>query len=92
MRKRIDDHIADEATALRGKLVEWDVLNEPFTNHAIQDVLDNDEMIRWFKLARAADPDAVLLLNDYPILAARPDPHFDGRFERAGGRLPPVVT
>lgn len=90
MRKRIDDHIADEAGALRGKVVEWDVLNEPYTNRAIQDVLGNDEMIRWFKLARAADPDAVLLLNDYPILTGQPDAHFDGfekivRFLKDGG-------
>jgi GH35 family endo-1,4-beta-xylanase len=90
MRKRIDDHIADEAGALRGKVVEWDVVNEPYTNRAIQEVLGDGELIRWFKLARAADPDAVLLLNDYPILTARPDPHFDGfektiRFLKDGG-------
>jgi endo-1,4-beta-xylanase len=78
LRKRIDDHITDEATALRGKVVEWDVINEPYTNHALQDVLGNDEMIRWFKLARRADPTATLFLNDYPILTGQSDPHFDG--------------
>jgi GH35 family endo-1,4-beta-xylanase len=81
LRKRIDDHILDEATALAGKVVEWDVINEPYTNHALQDVLGNDEMIHWFKLARQADPTAVLFLNDYPILTGGSDPHFDA-FEK----------
>jgi GH35 family endo-1,4-beta-xylanase len=82
LRKRIDDHILDEAGALRGNLVEWDVINEPYTNHAVQDVLGNPEMIRWFRLARQAEPNAVLFLNDYPILTGQSDPHFDG-FEKA---------
>jgi endo-1,4-beta-xylanase len=82
LRRRIDDHILDEAAALAGKVVEWDVINEPYTNRLLQDVLGNEEMTHWFKLARQADPTAVLFLNDYPILTGQSDPHFDG-FEKA---------
>lgn len=67
--KRIDDHITEEVAAMRGKLVEWDVINEPFTNHDVQDILGDRCMVDWFKLARAADPDVVLFINDYAILS-----------------------
>jgi GH35 family endo-1,4-beta-xylanase len=66
--KRIDTHITQEATAMRGQVVEWDVINEPFDNHDVMDILGRDAMIHWFKLARAADPKPTLFLNDYPPL------------------------
>ena len=69
MAKRINDHITEEVTAMRGKLVEWDVINEPFSNHDVQDILGNQCMVEWFKLARAADPDVALFINDYAILS-----------------------
>ncbi len=70
LRQRINRHIADEVAALRGRLVDWDVVNEPYTNHDIMDLLGNEEMIAWFKLARQNDPDVRLTLNDYAILSA----------------------
>jgi GH35 family endo-1,4-beta-xylanase len=70
LRKRVADHVRDEAAAMRGKLVEWDVINEPYTNHDVMDVLGSDAMVDWFRLAREADPQARLFLNDYAILAA----------------------
>jgi endo-1,4-beta-xylanase len=66
--KRVSDHITGEVTAMRGQLVDWDVVNEPFANHDIQDVLGEPILIEWFKLTRAADPKPVLYLNDYPPL------------------------
>lgn len=66
--KRIDTHIEEETKAFAGQLVEWDVINEPFANHDIMDILGKDVMVHWFKLARQHDPKAVLFLNDYPPL------------------------
>lgn len=81
LRKRIDDHILETAGAMKGKLVEWDVINEPYSEKDVQKILGDEEMIRWFKLARQADDQAVLFLNDYPILRAGPNPHLD-HFEK----------
>jgi endo-1,4-beta-xylanase len=66
--KRVTNHINSIVPAMRGQLVEWDVVNEPFANHDIQDILGEPVLIEWFKLARANDPTAVLYLNDYPTL------------------------
>ena len=82
LRAAILEHIADEATALRGKCVEWDVLNEPFSNTDVQKVLGDACMADWFRAARVAEPTAKLDINDYSILesggrdAAHQDHYF----------------
>lgn len=68
LRARIDAHVTDEATALAGQIDIWDVVNEPYSEHNVTDILGPAEIGRWFELAKQADPDAVLALNDYGIL------------------------
>lgn len=69
LRTRVLKHIEEELTATRGQLVEWDVLNEPFSNTDLQRVLGEQEMAAWFQEARRHEPDAVLYINDYGILS-----------------------
>ena len=82
LRQNIYGHIGEQVRTLRGQLVEWDVLNEPFTNTDVQSVLGDGEMIRWFHAAHATDPAAQLFINDYSILesggrdAAHQDHYF----------------
>jgi GH35 family endo-1,4-beta-xylanase len=68
LRARIDSHITDEAGALTGSVDNWDVVNEPYSEHTVQDVMGPDEINRWYTLARQADPKARLVLNDYDLL------------------------
>ena len=82
LRQRINEHIKSEVTAMKGLLVDWDVINEPYTNFDIMKVLGDDEMVAWFKLARQYDPDVNLYLNDYSILSGagldvRHQDHFE---------------
>lgn len=72
-----EQRVTDTATRFRGKLVDWDVLNEPFTNHDLMDILGDEVMVDWFKLAEAADPQANRYLNDWGILTTggRDSPH-----------------
>ena len=70
MRQRINSHIQDEVSTLKGRLVDWDVVNEPFSNNDVMKVLGDSEMIAWFKLAHRFDPAVRLTLNDYDILSA----------------------
>jgi len=65
LRKRIDDHILDEVTAMKGQCVEWDVINELYANHDLTDVLGKEAIVEWFRLAHQADPAAKLYINDY---------------------------
>ncbi len=68
IRRRVEEHITEEVSALAGRIDEWDVINEPYSNHDLMDVLGPEAMADWFRLARRADPRPVLYLNDYDIL------------------------
>lgn len=69
LRAEVDKHIREVAGAVKGKVAHWDVVNEPFTNHDLLDILGYDVMVDWFKLARSVDPAAKLFINDYAILS-----------------------
>jgi GH35 family endo-1,4-beta-xylanase len=75
--KVITDHIAETTTALSGRLVDWDVINETFTNHDFMDILGRQAMVDWFKAARAGDPAAKLYINDFNILEGEDAAHQD---------------
>ncbi len=70
LRKKVLDHIRDEVSATRGLLEDWDVVNEPYTNHDLIDILGREEMVAWYKAAKEFDPKPVLFLNDFNILSA----------------------
>ncbi len=67
--KKIDAHIQLVATRTRGLVGDWDVVNEPRTNRAVQDIVGDEVLADWFKAAAKADPDAVLYLNEFDILS-----------------------
>lgn len=75
--KVILDHITETTTALRGRLVDWDVINETFTNHDFMDILGRHAMVDWFQAARAGDPTAKLFINDFNILEGEDKAHQD---------------
>jgi GH35 family endo-1,4-beta-xylanase len=75
--KVILDHIAETTTELRGRLVDWDVINETFTNHDFMDILGRHAMVDWFKAARAGDPDVKLYINDFSIIEGEDKAHQD---------------
>ncbi len=70
LRTRIRNHVMEEAGTpqLASTLIEWDVLNEPYTNHNVMDLLGKQEIGNWFEWAHQADPDARLYINDYDIV------------------------
>ena len=59
------EHIAEEVSATRDLVEEWDVINEPYTNHDLMDLFGSAIQVDWFRAARAAHPTAPLYLNDY---------------------------
>jgi GH35 family endo-1,4-beta-xylanase len=67
LRRRIAAHIFRTASHFAGKLIQWDVVNEPYSERDLLDLLGRDALVEWFKLAREADPRAKLFINDYGI-------------------------
>ena len=70
-----DRYIAEVAGRYRGKVAGWDVVNEAVAEdgnglrdcHWSQAFGQDGYIIRAFEQARAADPEAVLFLNDYNL-------------------------
>ena len=80
LRKRILDHVRDEVTAFKGRVVEWDVVNEPVTNTDVQRVLGIGFLAEVFKLVREVDPRPRLFINEGGILS-----HGGADIERQDG-------
>ncbi len=70
LRKLIAEHITTTVQRYRGRLAEWDVINEPYSNHLLMDKLGDEAMVDWFRVAQQADPGCRLFINDYEILAS----------------------
>ena len=63
------DHIDEIIQATKGLVEEWDVINEPYTNHDLMDLSGDHVMVEWFQAARRNLPAAPLYLNDFSILS-----------------------
>lgn len=61
--------ITREMTRYKGIIKEYDVINEPLTNHAdwLRKTVGDSILWNCFKWAHAADPDAKLYINDYNV-------------------------
>lgn len=75
-------HIRSITRATKGLLDEWDVLNEPYTNHDLMDFFGDDIMVSWFRTAREELPHARLFLNDFSNDDITADPEHVAHFER----------
>ncbi len=65
LRSRINGRFTNILERFRGEIVEWDVVNEPLHERAVEGVMGRAEVASWFQLARNLDPRAVLYLNEY---------------------------
>ncbi len=68
LRETVRDHIYYTAGMTKGDTVEWDVMNEPYKNHDLMDILGEKVMVEWYKTAKQASPDNKMMINDYGIL------------------------
>ena len=76
LRDLLHKHITDEATHFKGKIWQWDVANEFFTDSNPSMINPNDFWVSHlgtsiladaFRWTHAADPHALLVYNDYNI-------------------------
>ncbi len=69
LRSEVNARIIDAATTFAGKASDWDVVNEPFANRDVIDILGDEEVLEWYRLFRSVDPNAKRTLNDYGIFS-----------------------
>lgn len=89
--KILENHITTIVTHYKGKIKEWDVVNEAMEwdgslrQSKWQQVIGNDYIDSAFVWAHRADPDALLFLNDYG--AEGKNSKSDGMFALVSGML-----
>jgi GH35 family endo-1,4-beta-xylanase len=64
----VDAHIREITAATKGKLIGWDVVNEPVHETDYFKNMPREHVAEWFKLAEASDPSMQLTLNEYGML------------------------
>jgi len=96
LRAVVTEHVQTIMTRYRGRIADYDVVNEPLTFFGTTDATDGLDpnvfqrvlgpgwIAEALALARAADPDAVLYVNDF--LTERPGPKQD-RMARLAAEL-----
>ncbi|MFL6077795.1 MAG: endo-1,4-beta-xylanase [Mycobacteriales bacterium] len=73
LRELLRGHVIDEASHFRGRIWQWDVVNEAFNDDGTMReslwlrALGPGYVADAFRWAHAADPDALLFYNDYDI-------------------------
>ncbi len=82
VRRRSLEHIAAVGGRYRGRVDEWDVINENYSEHVLSDVVHPDVpkerapiLVQWLRAARQADPNARLYVNDFGILVGDQEKH-----------------
>ncbi len=80
LKTNVDAAIAEWASLW--DVYQWDVINETLTNHRVQDLIGDDQMAKWFRIARAnaVQPDCGLILNEYQIISAMSDDLNNGHY------------
>lgn len=61
---------------------EWDVVNEPYINHDVMDILGEEVLVEWYNKVHELDPDSRLILNEYNIIMGGGRPDYQANFER----------
>ncbi len=69
-RNEIERHIDQATLYAKGKVIDWDVMNEGFTNTEFQAILGKEVMADWYKRVRINDKDVKIYMNDYDIISA----------------------
>jgi GH35 family endo-1,4-beta-xylanase len=80
LRKTIEQHVTEFASMYDEPLIEWDVLNEPYTEREFMDLLGDEVVGDWFRLAEAANPRLTRYINDYGVLTRPNARHQDFYF------------
>jgi GH35 family endo-1,4-beta-xylanase len=76
----VDERIRELTAATRGKMIGWDVINEPVHETDWFKHMPRERVAEWFKLAKASDPAMQLTLNEYGMLNRSSSPLMIAEF------------
>ncbi len=75
LRETIEQHVREFVSMYDEPLIEWDVLNEPFTEHEFMDLLGPEVVCDWFRIAKETNPRLKRYINDFGVLTRPSQKH-----------------
>lgn len=87
LRKAIREHIQRMVSRFEGRIAEWDVLNEPYSQHTYMDLLGDEIVVEWFRQVEELDPSTVRYINDYGVLTRVSEAHRDYYYDYIASML-----
>lgn len=67
LRTEIENRISDVLAQFASEVDEWDIVNEPFGNRDVMDILTDQIVVDWFTQVKNENPNVVRTLNDFNI-------------------------
>lgn len=64
----IETEIREKVSAVKGRVIAWDVINELVHEKDYFAYLPKDIDVKWFKIAKEVDPNAAMFINEYGML------------------------
>ncbi len=77
----VEAHIPEIMGATKGKLIGWDVINEPVHETDYFKFVPVERAAEWFKMAERAEPKLQFTLNEYAMLNRSSSPLFIRQFK-----------
>jgi GH35 family endo-1,4-beta-xylanase len=71
LRQQVLAFIEEVGQLCKGRVVEWDVLNEVHNNHDYLDMLGEQEIDTWFAKAREVDSTVPLFINEFGVMQGK---------------------
>jgi len=68
-------------------VVQWDVVNEPYNNHDVMDILGGEVIADWFNKVHEIHPEARLILNETGVITGGGNPKVQDNLARIVGLL-----
>lgn len=69
----INNHFTDILTKNSGKMIEWDVVNEPVDNRKFRDMFGDQILLDFYNKANEIDPNIKLYINENRLEGLTPD-------------------
>lgn len=83
----VENHIDDIMRATQGKLIGWDVINEPVHEKDYFKHVPEERIAHWYKMAAAREPGLQLTMNEYAMLNRSTSPLFIKEFKAFAERM-----
>lgn len=71
LRRNAREWIINTLTGLKGRYVDWDVINEPNKSRDLMNILGDDVMKEWLILAKNTDSNAKAFVNEIGVIENR---------------------